>query len=546
MSVLGLHVKITVPSTSDCTDAEGKLYKVYNVILKGPNGFEKSCQKRFNEFREFDKSWRMVYGSLHETYRLPTAKVYKNITKSEDELLLERRVGLEAYLNGLGSVSALQPLVCQFLEVPMSIFNEDKIKSGAPRAASPISANSPTHEVKHGNNSDAAKRAQMDKEAFMKQNAALIEQLMPGNTLVLEKQSASFSQGLVKNLKTAIKGEVAGGPSSKPTCMMTADYTPTEGEKEVLRVKKGDILTIVTEDDPNWWFGETATGEQGYFPAVLAEKIITFAKPRSKVILGQCCLSYTPDADEEGVLALEAGMRLTVISQDNENWWMGRLEDGREGFFPPQCFKSDANVSELEVVEPTDLKEATKSMCKGFGVRKYAFSMNGFPKLVDIFFRPLADSSTDLGCIFYADPGRRETTPKRCIVVNSILEIRLGKQTEAFQRLAAQEADVSKCFSIVYSMGGISRSLDLEALEPGRRGPFIGTLVAMARAAKNSKVLVVKEEADLSGVDITARPSTAELTKMDKAKDAYRWARKMTSTIADTAYFKAKTLKDGH
>lgn len=563
MSLLGLHVKISVPSTSDCTDADGKPYKVYNVILKGPNGFEKTCQKRFNEFREFDKSWRTVYAGLHETYRLPTAKVYKNIGKSEEELLSERRVGLEAYLNGLGSVSALQPLVCQFLEAPMSIFDHDKIKSRAaeaplsPRALitppSPMSpASSPSHEVKHGNNMDAAKRAQMDKEAFLRQNAALIEQLMPGNHLILEKQSASFSQGLVKNLKSkaaAMKGEHEGGVSSaKPTCMMTGDYSPQAGENEVLRVKKGEIVTIITDDDEHWWFGENMAGEQGYFPAALAEKIIVFASPRSKILIGHCCLSYTPDAEEEGVLTLTSGMRITVVSQENENWWLGRLEDGREGFFPPQCFKTDSAL-EQQVIEPSDLKEAIKSACKGIACRKYAFSINGFPKPVDLFFRPLADSSTDLGCLFYADAGKWETTPKRCIAVNSVLEIRLGKQTEAFQRAVAQDAELGRCFSIVFVAGGQTRSLDLEALESGRRGPFIGTLVAMAKAAKNTKVILIKEEADLSDFDgiRPTSPSTAEAqSKLEKAQAAYRWARKKTSTLADTAYFKAKTLKDGY
>jgi hypothetical protein len=556
MSVLGLHVKISVPSTSDCTDADGKPYKVYNVVLKGPNGFEKSCQKRFNEFREFDKSWRTVYAGLHETYRLPTAKVYKNIGKSEEDLLTERRVGLEAYLNGLGSVSALQPLVCQFLEAPMSIFDQDKIKS---RAAGPapaaIAATSSVHETKHGNNSDAAKRAQMDKEAFLRQNAALIEQLMPGNHLVLEKQSASFSQGLVKNLKSkaaAIKGEAESGssPSTKPTCMMTSDYNPQTGENEVLHVKKGEIVTIITEDDEHWWYGQNAAGEQGYFPAAIAEKIITFASPRSKLMLGQCCLSYTPDAEEEGVLTLVAGARITVLNQENENWWLGRLEDGREGFFPPQCFKADGSAELEAVVEPADLKEAVKSACKGIACRKYAFSINGFPKLADVFFRPLADSTTDLGCIFYADAGQRDTNHKRCIAVNSILEIRLGKQTEAFQRAVAHDAEVTRCFSIVFVSAGQTRSLDLEVLEVGRRGPFIGTLVAAAKAAKSTKLIVVKEEADLSAFDMT-RPAAGSVTdgnqsKLEKAQAAYRWARKKTSTLADTAYFKAKTLKDGY
>lgn len=43
---------------------------------------------------------------------------------------------------------------------------------------------------------------------------------------------------------------------------------------------------------------------------------------------------YDYDAQRSDELNLIAGQRIKVLFKDNENWWMGELEDGQQGFFP--------------------------------------------------------------------------------------------------------------------------------------------------------------------------------------------------------------------
>ena len=41
---------------------------------------------------------------------------------------------------------------------------------------------------------------------------------------------------------------------------------------------------------------------------------------------------YTAQRSDE--LTLQAGDVIYVLHQDNENWWMGQLENGQQGYFP--------------------------------------------------------------------------------------------------------------------------------------------------------------------------------------------------------------------
>ena len=41
---------------------------------------------------------------------------------------------------------------------------------------------------------------------------------------------------------------------------------------------------------------------------------------------------YTPNRADE--LWIRPNDVITVLYQDNENWWMGELPDGRQGYFP--------------------------------------------------------------------------------------------------------------------------------------------------------------------------------------------------------------------
>ena len=43
---------------------------------------------------------------------------------------------------------------------------------------------------------------------------------------------------------------------------------------------------------------------------------------------------YPYDANRADELTIQPGDAISVLYVDNENWWMGELADGRQGYFP--------------------------------------------------------------------------------------------------------------------------------------------------------------------------------------------------------------------
>ena len=43
---------------------------------------------------------------------------------------------------------------------------------------------------------------------------------------------------------------------------------------------------------------------------------------------------YDYQAQRSDELSLKRGDRIAVLFKDNDNWWMGELANGRQGFFP--------------------------------------------------------------------------------------------------------------------------------------------------------------------------------------------------------------------
>lgn len=48
----------------------------------------------------------------------------------------------------------------------------------------------------------------------------------------------------------------------------------------------------------------------------------------------QVVVLYDYKAQRSDELDLFAGDEIVVLYRDNENWWMGELADGQQGFFP--------------------------------------------------------------------------------------------------------------------------------------------------------------------------------------------------------------------
>ncbi|KAI9145037.1 SH3 domain-containing protein [Paraphysoderma sedebokerense] len=134
------------------------------------------------------------------------------------------------------------------------------------------------------------------------------------------------------------------------------DYDPLKADELSLAV--GEYLRIVKSTDPDWWVGQKASGEQGWFPSnfvVPAETSeATGFKPRplsgppkrelpepapslpvpapDRVTLARVEFDYDPQASDE--LELKQGEVITIISKDTgvNGWWRGD-RNGKTGTF---------------------------------------------------------------------------------------------------------------------------------------------------------------------------------------------------------------------
>jgi SH3 domain len=52
------------------------------------------------------------------------------------------------------------------------------------------------------------------------------------------------------------------------------------------------------------------------------------------VVFLQVVVLYNYQAQRSDELDLRKGQRVKILYKDNENWWMGELENGQQGFIP--------------------------------------------------------------------------------------------------------------------------------------------------------------------------------------------------------------------
>lgn len=150
------------------------------------------------------------------------------------------------------------------------------------------------------------------------------------------------------------------------------DYT-AEQEDE-LTLKKGDIVTNVTQIEGGWWEGDL-NGKRGMFPdnfvKVLAKELksvknsslnkeisvmgsgVNFRKEKKRHC--KVLYSYQPMNDDE--LALEVNDIIDVLEEVEEGWWKGTVK-GKTGVFPSN-FVEEIDAAEED--KSTEISPPAKS-----------------------------------------------------------------------------------------------------------------------------------------------------------------------------------------
>ncbi|KAK2712359.1 E3 ubiquitin-protein ligase SH3RF1-like isoform X2 [Artemia franciscana] len=97
-----------------------------------------------------------------------------------------------------------------------------------------------------------------------------------------------------------------------------------------LSFKKGDVIQLRRQIDPNWYLGELR-GQQGFFPATYVQVLVPLSThpPLCKALYD---FKMTND-DEKDCLAFSKGESIIVTRRIDENWAEGKLND-RIGIFP--------------------------------------------------------------------------------------------------------------------------------------------------------------------------------------------------------------------
>ena len=76
--------------------------------------------------------------------------------------------------------------------------------------------------------------------------------------------------------------------------------------------------------------------------------VLLYSKVHSEVWLfpffRQVVVLYDYKAQRSDELDLFAGDEIVVLFRDTENWWMGELQDGQQGFFPANYVTAEGKV----------------------------------------------------------------------------------------------------------------------------------------------------------------------------------------------------------
>lgn len=120
-----------------------------------------------------------------------------------------------------------------------------------------------------------------------------------------------------------------------PRCLAIYDFEG-ENDKE-LTFSAGEVIALKSRENDEWFRG-SLNGQSGIFPASYVEIIEDLCTKD-----GHAISSYTPVNSyialydfigEDGELSFREGEKITAMEEINEQWMLGKLENGLKGRFP--------------------------------------------------------------------------------------------------------------------------------------------------------------------------------------------------------------------
>lgn len=415
--------QISIPTTRQQTDSSGKEYTVYNVNLRTKD-MNIIRERRYNNFKMFTQEWNAIYPNLAQSYKLPSGNV---LFKNSPSVVEKRRLDLQSYLRQTLNVACLQPFVCKFLEVDHNTIKIEDPTASRLRPGGQMAYIDLSKDTRRGNTAGGSAQALATKKAFIEQNKELLEMLMPGQELSLGKDALNLEVEDEEGTQYAKADQ---------------EFIPESGEEaeRCIEFKEGDVIVLVDcSPESDWWFGHVEHDKEndGYFPRDFVTKF-----EKKKVSM----MTSIMDRSTASFVSLLGG----AINYESEN-------------------SRSIALARKEPQLKIPLSDQIKKMVCGETFTKYVYR-RGFSSKKVVFYRPLADSNSDLGCIFWCDIGKREMSANRCIALVQVTDVYIGKQTKAFEKSAARDALDIQCFSLQV---GTKRTLDLEAENKETRDAWV-------------------------------------------------------------------------
>jgi len=108
----------------------------------------------------------------------------------------------------------------------------------------------------------------------------------------------------------------------------TFDYFPVDDvDGTQMAMKAGDIVTLISTEDEEWWEVSNQKGDSGFIPKTYVELLVDAKQKRVCKALFDF-IGKTPTE-----LSISVGDLIHLISTEDDEWYEGRLNE-KVGFFP--------------------------------------------------------------------------------------------------------------------------------------------------------------------------------------------------------------------
>eukprot|EP01117_Protostelium_nocturnum_P011687 TRINITY_DN4254_c0_g1_i1.p1 TRINITY_DN4254_c0_g1~~TRINITY_DN4254_c0_g1_i1.p1 ORF type:complete len:575 (-),score=251.53 TRINITY_DN4254_c0_g1_i1:254-1978(-) len=124
--------------------------------------------------------------------------------------------------------------------------------------------------------------------------------------------------------------EQSGVKKPKPSILALYDYASSAADD--LDFQEGDLLILHKRYSDGWWLAEL-DGKMGRVPSNFMQDLST-VKPVRMIARG----SFDPEC--QGDLKFKKGQIIFILNQEDD-WWIGQLEDGSIGYLPRNYVKME-------------------------------------------------------------------------------------------------------------------------------------------------------------------------------------------------------------